>query len=278
MNVGSIMTDEVFVMEDTQQVAYARNIMLRHGISRVVVVDSEGKPAGIVTETDITRKLRIDGPAWKRRPIDKISIRRVMNENPISVDINATPREAADLMLKKKIGSLLVMDGEELAGIITKRDLLRFFKDRCAGRWKVEDLMTRDVKTVTANHTLAHVIDVMEENGISRVVVTGNGAVEGIITSENLSFATFEDPERGIPVERVYFISRASEEKRRARTIAMLTAGDIMTEDVITVEPSADASEAASVMLDNCISGLPVVEDDELVGIITKTDIISGIQ
>ncbi|MFB2622835.1 MULTISPECIES: CBS domain-containing protein [Methanothermobacter] len=278
MNVGSIMTDEVFVMEDTQQVAYARNLMLRHGISRVVVVDSEGKPAGIVTETDITRKLRIDGPAWKRRPIDKISIRRVMNENPISVDINATPREAADLMLKKKIGSLLVMDGEELAGIITKRDLLRFFKDRCAGRWKVEDLMTRDVKTVTANHTLAHVIDVMEENGISRVVVTGNGAVEGIITSENLSFATFEDPERGIPVERVYFISRASEEKRRARTIAMLTAGDIMTEDVITVEPSADASEAASVMLDNCISGLPVVEDDELVGIITKTDIISGIQ
>lgn len=278
MNVGSIMTDEVFVMEDTQQVAYARNLMLRHGISRVVVVDSEGKPAGIVTETDITRKLRINGPAWKRRPIDKISIRRVMNENPISVDINATPREAADLMLKKKIGSLLVMDGEELAGIITKRDLLRFFKDRCAGRWRVEDLMTRDVKTVTANHTLAHVIDVMEENDISRVVVTGNGAVEGIITSENLSFATFEDPERGIPVERVYFISRASEEKRRARTIAMLTAGDIMTEDVITVEPSADASEAASVMLDNCISGLPVVEDDELVGIITKTDIISGIQ
>ncbi|MDI9614853.1 CBS domain-containing protein [Methanothermobacter sp.] len=278
MNVGSIMTDEVFVMEDTQQVAYARNLMLRHGISRVVVVDSEGKPAGIVTETDITRKLRIDGPAWKRRPIDKISIRRVMNENPISVDINATPREAADLMLKKKIGSLLVMDGEELAGIITKRDLLRFFKDRCAGRWKVEDLMTRDVKTVTANHTLAHVIDVMEENGISRVVVTGNGAVEGIITSENLSFATFEDPERGIPVERVYFISRASEEKKRVRTIAMLTAGDIMTEDVITVEPSADASDAASVMLDNGISGLPVVEDDELVGIITKTDIISGIQ
>lgn len=278
MNVGSIMTDEVFVMEDTQQVAYARNLMLRHGISRVVVVDSEGKPAGIVTETDITRKLRIDGPAWKRRPIDKISIRRVMNENPISVDINATPREAADLMLKKKIGSLLVMDREELAGIITKRDLLRFFKDRCSGIWKVEDLMTRDVKTVTANHTLAHVIDVMEENGISRVVVTGNGAVEGIITSENLSFATFEDPERGIPVERVYFISRASEEKRRARTIAMLTAGDIMTEDVITVEPSADASEAASLMLDNGISGLPVVEDEELVGIITKTDIISGIQ
>jgi len=278
MDIRSIMSEDPVVMEDTQQVAYARNLRLRNGISRVVVVDPDGKPVGIVTETDITRKLKVRGPAWRRRPIDKISIRRVMNENPISIDVNDTPRDAADLMLKNRVGSLLVMDGDELAGIITKKDLLRFFKDRCAGRWKVRDLMTGDVKTVTENHTISHVIGIMEENDISRVVVTRDGGVAGIITSENLSFATFEDPEKGIPVEKVYFIRKTSEEKRKVRTISMLTAGDIMTEDVITVNPSADASEAASIMLENNISGLPVVEDDELVGIITKTDIISGIQ
>ncbi|MEJ8542112.1 CBS domain-containing protein [Methanothermobacter wolfeii] len=278
MDIRSIMSEDPVVMEDTQQVAYARNLMLRNGISRVVVVDPDGKPVGIVTETDITRKLKVRGPAWRRRPIDKISIRRVMNENPISIDVNDTPRDAADLMLKNRVGSLLVMDGDELAGIITKKDLLRFFKDRCAGRWKVRDLMTGDVKTVTENHTISHVIGIMEENDISRVVVTRDGGVAGIITSENLSFATFEDPEKGIPVEKVYFIRKTSEDKRKVRTISMLTAGDIMTEDVITVDPSADASEAASIMLENNISGLPVVEDDELVGIITKTDIISGIQ
>ena len=278
MDIRSIMSEDPVVMEDTQQVAYARNLMLRNRISRVVVVDPDGKPVGIVTETDITRKLKVRGPAWRRRPIDKISIRRVMNENPISIDVNDTPRDAADLMLKNRVGSLLVMDGDELAGIITKKDLLRFFKDRCAGRWKVRDLMTGDVKTVTENHTISHVIGIMEENDISRVVVTRDGGVAGIITSENLSFATFEDPEKGIPVEKVYFIRKTSEDKRKVRTISMLTAGDIMTEDVITVDPSADASEAASIMLENNISGLPVVEDDELVGIITKTDIISGIQ
>jgi Predicted signal-transduction protein containing cAMP-binding and CBS domains len=83
VDIGSIMTDEVIVMDETQQVAYARNLMLRHGISRVVVVDADGKPVGIVTETDITRKLRVNGPDWRRRPIDKISIRRVMTENPV---------------------------------------------------------------------------------------------------------------------------------------------------------------------------------------------------
>ncbi len=106
MDIRSIMSEDPVVMEDTQQVAYARNLMLRNGISRVVVVDPDGKPVGIVTETDITRKLKVRGPAWRRRPIDKISIRRVMNENPISIDVNDTPRDAADLMLKNRVGSL----------------------------------------------------------------------------------------------------------------------------------------------------------------------------
>lgn len=278
MNIASIMTDDVVFMDETQQVAYARNLMLKNGISRVVVVDNDGKPVGIVTETDITRKLKSNGPTWRRRPIDKISIKRVMTENPLRIDKDSTPREAADAMLKHNVGSLLVMEGEELAGIVTKKDLLRFFKDRCAGRWKVEDLMTRDVLTVTENHTVSHVISLMEENDIGRLIVTKDGEVAGIITSENISFATFEDPETGIPVEKIYFIKKTAEEKKKVRMISMLTAGDIMTEEVATVDPSEDASEAASIMLERGISGLPVVKDDELVGIITKTDIISGIQ
>lgn len=65
MDIGSIMTDEVVVMDETQQVAYARNLMLRHGISRVVVVDADGKPVGIVTETDITRNSVLTVPTGR---------------------------------------------------------------------------------------------------------------------------------------------------------------------------------------------------------------------
>jgi len=58
----------------------------------------------------------------------------------------------------------------------------------------------------------------------------------------------------------------------------MLTAEDIMTQDVLKISKDIDAAEAAQLMCNNYISHLPVVEDDSLVGIITKTDIIKGIQ
>ncbi len=43
-----------------------------------------GKPVGMVTEKDLTRKLKGNGPKWKSRPIDKISIRRIMSTDPIT--------------------------------------------------------------------------------------------------------------------------------------------------------------------------------------------------
>jgi len=63
MKVKDIMSDEVVVIQDTDQVAYARNLMLKHGFSRLVVIDSKGVPVGIVTEKDIARKLEVSRPS-----------------------------------------------------------------------------------------------------------------------------------------------------------------------------------------------------------------------
>ena len=60
--------------------------------------------------------------------------------------------------------------------------------------------------------------------------------------------------------------------------ISMLTAGDIMKNHLIKIDKDEDAAKATAIMLREGISGLPVVEDDEVVGIITKTDLIRGIQ
>ncbi len=58
----------------------------------------------------------------------------------------------------------------------------------------------------------------------------------------------------------------------------MLTAGDIMTDNLVMVQSNEDAARAAEIMFEKEISGLPVVDDGILVGIITKTDLIRGIQ
>lgn len=280
MLVKDVMNDEVFLIQDTEQVAHARKIMLKHGVSRVIVTDREDNPIGIVTEKDLTRKLRANGPAWKKRPIDTISIRRVMSNNLTTIDSESDLKEAVETMLKNKISSVPVVDNEGLAGIITKTDLMKFYASKFTNRWKVSDLMTKDVVTVNQNHTITHVINVMNENSIDGLVVMFDNEIAGIITPANISFAQVDDPETGVSVERVYFVRQATEgeEKRKARDISMLTAEDIMTEDVVKISGDLDASEAAALMCNNYISHLPVVEDDTLVGIITKTDIIKGIQ
>ena len=280
MLVKDVMDDEVFLIRETEQVAHARKIMLKHGVSRVIVTDREDNPIGIVTEKDLTRKLRGNGPAWKRRPIDTISIRRIMSNGLITVDADSDLKEAVETILRDKISSVPVVDNEGLAGIITKTDLMKFYASKFHNKWKVSDLMTQDVVTVNQNHTITHVISVMNENNIDGLVVMFDNDVAGIITPANISFAEVNDPDTGVSVERVYFVRQGveGEEKRKARDLSMLTAEDIMTEDVVKISKDIDAAEAAQLMCNSYISHLPVVEDDSLIGIITKTDIIKGIQ
>ncbi len=279
MKVEDIMSDEVVVMQENQQVNHARNLMLKHGLSRVVIVDTQGKPVGIVTEKDLSRKMRGNGPEWKRRPIDKILIGRAMTEGLVTTRPSDDVQNVVELMLKNGISSIPVVDNDGLIGMVTKTDLLNFYNDKYPGKWKVSELMSKDVISVNENHSIAHVIGVMEENGISKVVVIRDNQPVGIITPENISFASVEDSETGVAVEKIYFIRNSNGiDKKNFRLISMLTASDIMKDDVTMIDQDEDATKAALIMLKEKISGLPVVKDDEIVGIITKTDLIRGIQ
>ena len=279
MKIEDVMNEEVILAEENEQVSHARNLMLKHGYSRILVVDPEGKPVGILTEKDLTRKMRSNGPKWKRRTIDKISIRRVMTPNPVTITPFREVREAVELMIKNEISSIPVTDGDEVVGIITKSELMDFYSQKYTGKWKVSNLMTSEVVTVNENHSIGHVISIMEDQKIGKVIVMRDNEPVGIITSANISFANVEDPETGVSVEKIAFLRKIDgQEKRNVREVSMVTAGDIMTNHLIKIEQEKDAASAADIMTKQEVSGLPVVDGNELVGIITKTDIIRGIQ
>ena len=279
MKIEDVMNEEVILAEENEQVSHARNLMLKHGYSRILVVDQEGKPVGILTEKDLTRKMRSNGPKWKRRTIDKISIRRVMTPNPVTITPFREVREAVELMIKNDISSIPVTDGDEVVGIITKSELMDFYRQKYTGKWKVSDLMSSEVVTVNENHSIGHVISIMGDQKIGKVIVVRDNEPVGIITSANISFANMEDPETGVSVEKIAFLRKIDgQEKRNVREVSMVTAGDIMTNHLIKIEQGEDAASAAGIMAKKEVSGMPVVGDDELVGIITKTDIIRGIQ
>ncbi|KAF5089194.1 CBS domain-containing protein [Methanobacterium aggregans] len=280
MKIEDVMNDKVVVVGENEYVEHARKLMLKNGFSRIIVVDGEEKPIGMVTEKDLTRKMRGKGPKWKMRPIDKISIRRVMSPDPVTVKPGDDIRDAVEIMIKHDISSIPVVDDDGLVGLVTKTDIMNFYSEKFQGKWKVSKLMTPEVITVNENHSIAHVIGVMEENNIGKVVVIRDNEPVGIITPENISFAHVEDPETGMKVEKIYFLrnSEDGKSKKNFRMVSMLTAGDIMKNHLIKISEDEDAAKAADIMAKEDIGGVPVVNGDILTGIITKTDIIRGIQ
>lgn len=125
----------------------------------------------------------------------------------------------------------------------------------------VKDWMSRDVITVTPQTTLPEADALLVEHTIRRLPVVENGRLVGIVTYGDIRSAKPSQASSLSIWEMNYLIAR-------------LTVAEIMTPEPITVSQHATIGQAAHLMLQNMVSGLPVVEDtDVLVGIITESDI-----
>ena len=125
----------------------------------------------------------------------------------------------------------------------------------------VKDWMTRDVVTVTPDTTLPEAHRLMTDNQIRRLPVMENGRLVGIVTRGDVRGAEASDATSLSIWELQYLIAR-------------IKVKEVMTHDPITISQDATIGEAAQVMLDYRVSGLPVVNGEgKLVGIITESDI-----
>lgn len=125
---------------------------------------------------------------------------------------------------------------------------------------QVKDWMTPDVITVSGSCPLPEAYWLMIENKIRRLPVMEDDTLVGIVTLENLR--------RINPISVVGLdILHINE------MLAKLPVRQLMTENPITISPTASLIEAARMMLRHKISALPVLEGNQLVGIITESDI-----
>ena len=125
----------------------------------------------------------------------------------------------------------------------------------------VKEWMTRDVITITPNTTLPEAHRLMTEKGIRRLPVIENGRLVGIVTRGDIRGAE-PSGATSLSIWEVNYL------------LAKLHIGEIMKRNPITISQEATIGEAARLMLENKISGLPVVDGDrQVVGIITESDI-----
>jgi CBS domain-containing protein len=274
MKASDVMSSPVYVVGPNEPVAHARNLMLKHRISRLPVID-EGKLAGIITKKDIGYRLRQTEPIWRRRPIDHIPVSVLMTPDPATVTPDTGIPELSSLMIDCDISGVPVMDGNEMVGIVTKSDLMRsaFIASLTT---RVEDIM-EDVITVSRYHSLTHIIDIMRERNDKVVVVNNDGTLAGIITESNLAFFLYINEKSELPVRDVTRLRKENPAGKKSFRYVVETAAiaeDLMSRPVLTIAPQAPVNEAVAVMREKNINSLIVVEGNEIRGIIKRDDII----
>jgi CBS domain-containing protein len=237
---------------------------------------------GIVTKSDISNRLAQAEPLWRRRPIDQIPIKLLMTDSVIAIYPEASIPQAAALMLDNNVHNIPVVKNEKVVGIVTRTDLMRFVAQNTEKiKTKISKLMTEDVISVHRHHTINHVIDEMNRNEIERVVVRDDsGKSVGIISRENLALNLLTDSEGELSTKNIKMARKSSpggqKTYRYVREVP-LTAEDIMISPIISIDANENISAAAKKMIEERVTALPVSDGEEIVGILSRTDIMRAI-
>jgi acetoin utilization protein AcuB len=130
---------------------------------------------------------------------------------------------------------------------------------------RIRDVMTPDPVTIGPNHSIGAALARMRRGGFRRLLVVEKDKLVGIITDRDLRLA-MNSP----------FIMR--EGWYDSYLMEHIEVRSCMTPDPVTVEADSELLDAVRLMRKHKYGGMPVVENDELVGILTETDLLDFLE
>ena len=129
-----IMQKNVITIELEKTAQYASTILKDNDISFLVVVE-DSKPVGIVSERDIVRKI-----VAENKEASKIQLESIMSKKFKWVEPNSSIESAVQKMLNNNIRRLVVLEDENLVGVITQTDLTEFLRRKIPINSTVENI------------------------------------------------------------------------------------------------------------------------------------------
>lgn len=244
--------------------------LLENKISRLVVREKTDY-VGIITEKDVGFFLFDENT---KQGLDRIPLEKIMRKIEF-VDSTESVEHCAKLMLDKKISSLAIGEGGNLAGLFTKTDLVKAYSMNFSGKHKVVDYMTHNYVSTHSAAPLSKVIKKLLENKISRIIVKNqNEEPVGVVALRDLFRISLElgseEDDTGFTLSDKIREGFLSEQGFGAISLAR----DVMTDGIISIRFDEDLAKACDLMLENKVSGLAVLDGNgQIAGIITKTDI-----
>jgi len=156
---------------------------------------------------------------------------------------------------------LNVVEGERIIGVITKADLLPLV----SSEKKIKEIMNKNIHSVSPDDRVIHARRRMIDENIARLPVMNNGILLGVISDNEIAFA-FAELKKSISIGK------------QKHKLDELLVNDTMKTPAIWTEADVTIKEAASIMMENNIGSLIIKENNKVIGIVTRTDLIKTIQ
>jgi acetoin utilization protein AcuB len=136
MVTRELMSGGLITVRQETPVLEARDLMAKERIRHLLVTETDGNLAGIITDRDIRLNLPSQATSlsvWEiNHLLNKLTVGEVMTRSVITIGPDRPAREAARLLLDHKIGALPVVEDGHLVGILTETDIVRAFVNMTA--------------------------------------------------------------------------------------------------------------------------------------------------
>ena len=244
-----------------------------------LLVTTNNKITGLVTEKDLGFFLLTDNT---ERKLDEIPLSEIVKKI-ISIDETTGLEKCAEIMLKNEIGSLVITSNNDVSGILTKTDLVRYFAKTHSAEKTVGEYMSPYYAWQYSDTPLYQVVLKMINDKISRVILRDHDETPvGIVTFRDLfklalnlgeqeDILDNSDPVISVIFPRKGFISKSG-------FGGSTKIDEIMSKNIVSVNYDDDLAKTGKLLLDKGINGAGVLSgNDTIIGIISKTDIIKAL-
>ena len=257
MKVKDVMTKDIIAVDKDINLKHVLNLMKKHEITKLPVLENK-KLVGIITDNIIAYKL---GSIRKKGiPASRLHASSVTDKNFECVHPETDIEKILEKVGEPGPTMLCVTENTSLLGIITKADLLPLVKSKK----KLSEIASKNILTVSSDDRVVHARRIMVDENIARLPVIKDGKLVGIISDNEIAFA-FANIKRSFPIGR------------QKHQLEELLVEDVMKKPVIWTQPSISVSEAASIMMKNNLGALPLIENEKLIGIVSRTDLLKTI-
>ena len=253
-----------------------REILLQKKVKRVIVTD-KNSPIGVITEKDIAKKIYELGT----NPIKTVKAKDFKLKKLYTLNKRNSVKECARLMKKHRISLVIILNKDKkIEGIVTKTNLATAFLTKGSDSVLVSKIMKANVVTASPSDPILFVESLLLKYGISRIIIKRNQKPVGVITFRDFVPAKIPQwiAESADPKEIQEYKFRKGLTETHANQMSHLFpfhATDIMSSNPITVNEDNEVKVAITKMIKYNVSGIPVLNNSRLVGIITKSDIVS---